>query len=55
MSHWGPHSTRGAGAQMYKHLSLTSEEVFEIGKWKNTGAFSSHYLRVGAAKIASTK
>ena len=55
VSHWGHHSTRGAGVQMYKQMGLTSEEVCEIGKWKNTGAFSAHYLRVGATKSASDR
>ena len=52
---WGPHSTRGAGVCMYKKLGLSSEEVCEIGKWKNTGAFTAHYLRVGASQKASEK
>jgi len=49
---WGPHSTRGAGVLMYKQLGLSSEQVCEIGKWKNTGAFSSHYLRLVAPGVA---
>ena len=53
MSVWGPHSTRGAGVLMYKQMGLSSEEVCEIGKWKNTSAFSSHYLRLGAPKRAA--
>ena len=52
---WGPHSTRGAGVQLYKYLGLNSEEVCEIGKWKNTAAFSSHYLRLDAALKAGEK
>jgi len=40
---------------MYKNLGLTSEEVCEIGKWKNSQAFSNHYLRVGAPNIAATR
>jgi hypothetical protein len=52
---WGPHSTRGAGVLMYKTLGLSSEEVCEIGKWKNTGAFSSHYLRLGAPQQAGRR
>ena len=44
MSFWGPHSTRGAGVLPYKKLGMTSEEVCEIGKWENVGAFSAHYL-----------
>ena len=35
---WGAHSTRGAGVLLYKSLGLTSEEVCEIGKWKNVQA-----------------
>ena len=34
---------------------MTSEEVCEIGKWKNVQAFSSHYLRLGAPLVASQK
>jgi hypothetical protein len=49
---WGAHSTRGAGVTMYKSLGLDSEIVCEIGKWKNTQAFASHYLRLGAPKTA---
>ena len=49
---WGPHSTRGAGVTMYKELGLSSEEVCEIGKWKNETAFRGHYLRMGAPKRA---
>ena len=50
---WGPHSTRGAGVRMYKALGLSSEQVCEIGQWKNTNAFTSHYLRLGARVAAS--
>jgi hypothetical protein len=50
---WKPHATRGAGVTMYKKMGLTSEQVCEIGKWKNVAAFSSHYLRLGATNIAS--
>ena len=52
---WKPHSTRGAGVTMYKQLVLTSEEVCEIGKWKNVGAFTSHYLRLGATNKVNEK
>ena len=34
---------------MYKKLGFSSEEVCEIGKWKNVTAFTAHYLRLGAA------
>jgi hypothetical protein len=34
-------------------MGLSSEQVCEIGKWKNVSAFSSHYLRLGATNIAS--
>ena len=46
---WKPHSTRGAGVTMLKQLGLSSEEVCEIGKWKNVAAFTSHYLRLEAS------
>ena len=55
MGIFGAHSTRGAGVQFYKQLGLSSEEVCELGKWKNTSAFTSHYLRIGAASAASQK
>ena len=53
MGVYGPHSTRGAGVQIYKTLGLSSAQVSELGKWKNTGAFTSHYLRLGAANAAA--
>jgi len=40
---------------MFKRLGFSSEEVCEIGKWKNVGAFTSHYLRLGASdKVGHT-
>ena len=53
MGVYGAHSTRGAGVQLYKTLGFSSEQDCELGKWKNTGAFTSHYLRLGAAKAAA--
>ena len=50
---WQAHSTRGAGVKLYKSLGLSSEQVCEIGKWKNPTAFSAHYLRLGAVKSAA--
>ena len=50
MQFWGPHSTRGAAVGMYKRLNFSSEEVCELGKWKNTQAFTAHYLRLGVAQ-----
>ena len=38
---------------MYKSLGLPSEQVCEIGGWKDVQSFSSHYLRLGAAKGAA--
>ena len=40
---------------MYKKLGLTSEEVCEVGKWKNVNAFTAHYSRLGASTRASGK
>ena len=51
----GGHSTRGAGVQLYEKLGLGSEQVCDLGKWKNTGGLSSHYLRVGAASVAAER
>jgi hypothetical protein len=45
---WTAHSTRGAGVFLYKALGLSGEEVCELGKWKNSQAFSNHYLRLGS-------
>ena len=51
---FGPHSTRGAGVKFFKSLGLTSEEVCEIGKWKNPQTFTANYLRLGAVdRLAS--
>ena len=52
---WGAHSTRGAGVTMYKNLGLSSEQVCEIGQWKNSTAFQNHYLRIGARSTAAQK
>ena len=52
---FGPHSTRGAGVKMYKNFGFSTEQVCEIGKWKNTHAFSPHYLRLGATSVAGHK
>ena len=49
---WGPHSTRGAGVLMYKKGGLTSEQVCQIGQWKDIKSFTSHYLRLEAAHEA---
>ena len=40
---------------MYKKLGLSSEEVCEIGKWQNSQAFSAHYLRLGASRVAAAR
>ena len=39
---------------MFKKFGLSSETVCELGSWKNTEAFAKHYLRIGAAKAASS-
>ena len=49
MELWGPHSTRGAAVGMYKRFQFSSEEVCELGRWKNAQAFQAHYLRLGVA------
>ena len=53
VSVFGPQSTRGAAVKNFKHLGLNSETVCELGSWKNTEAFSKHYLRIGAAEKAA--
>ena len=50
---WAPHSTRGAGVKFWKRMGLSSEEVCEIGKWKDIKSFAGHYLRLGAQDRAS--
>jgi hypothetical protein len=47
---FAPHSTRGAGVNMYKKWGFSSEQVCEIGKWKNVQTFSAHYMRLNAAQ-----
>ena len=53
MTHWGAHSTRGAGVRLYKKRGLQPEEVCELGQWKNLQTFTHHYLRVGAPERAA--
>ena len=50
---FGAHSTRGAAVKFFKSLGLSSEQVCELGSWKNAQAFTNHYLRVGAAGYAA--
>ena len=45
----------GVRVTMLKHLGLSSEEVCEVGKWKNVAAFTSHYLRLGASTKVGQK
>ena len=52
---FGAHSTRGAAVNMFKRLGLSSDQVAQLGKWKNLEAFSKHYLRIGAVQDASEK
>ena len=40
---------------MLKRLGLSSEEVCEVGKWKNVAAFTIHYLRLGASSKVEEK
>ena len=40
---------------MRKGLGMSSEEVGEIGKWKNLAAFTSHYVRPNASKTLGSK
>ena len=53
-THWQAHSTRGAGVLFYKKKGFLAEEVCELGSWKNSQAFNSHYLRLGVARKVST-
>ena len=53
MTHWGAHSTRGAGVRLYKQRGLQPGEVCELGQWKNLQASTQHYLRVGAPEKAA--
>ena len=34
---FGPHSTRGAAVKMFKKFGLSSDQVAQLGKWKNLG------------------
>ena len=51
---WGAHCKRGAAVQFYKNLGLSSEQVCEIGQWKNMQAFKQHYLRIGSHEVGSS-
>ena len=51
---WGAHSTRGAGVTFfYKTMGLSSEQVAELGKWKDIKTFSEYYLRLQTTKRAT--
>ena len=39
---------------MYKGLGMPSDIVCQIGKWKNTEAFSKHYMRLNSCEQASS-
>ena len=39
---------------MFKHLGLASEQVCQLGRWKNAQAFTAHYLRLNAAQEAGS-
>ena len=49
---FGAHSTRGAAVCFYKKLGLSSDQVAQLGKWKNLEAFQKHYLRLGSVQVA---
>ena len=49
---WAPHSTRGAGLNLYRSLGLSWEKTAQIGHWKNAQAFRDHYQRLGAEQAA---
>ena len=52
ISVYGAHSTRGGGGvAYYKKLGLSSEQVAELGQWKDVAAFNAHYLRLNAAEV----
>ena len=38
------------GVGLFKELGLSSEQVCEIGAWKNSSTFHQHYLRLNSAK-----
>ena len=38
---------------MFKALGLPSEQVCALGKWKDSNAFSKHYLRLNTLNVAS--
>ena len=52
---FGPHSTRGAAVKMFKQFGLSSDQVAQLGKWKNLEAFSKHYLRLNSVQAAAEK
>ena len=50
-----PTAQEGRGVFLYKNWGFYSEEVCEIGKWKNISAFATHYLRLNATDRAAEK
>ena len=46
---WKAHSTREAAVGMYKRLGLQSEEVCDLGRWKNLNLFFLFFYRLNTA------
>ena len=51
--YFGPHSTRGAAVKMFKNFGLSSDQMAQLGQWKNLEAFSKHYLRLNSVQTAA--
>ena len=54
VTHYKPHTTRGAGKLIHKQMNLPPDISCEIGSWANYEAYCKHYNRLGAVDTAAT-
>ena len=54
VSHYKPHTTRGAGKLIHKHMNLPPDISCEIGSWANYEAYCKHYNRLRAVDAAAS-
>ena len=54
VTHYKPHTTRGAGKLIHKQMNWPPDISCEIGLWANYEAYCKHYNRLGAVDTAAT-
>ena len=54
VTHYKPHTTRGAGKLMHKQINLPPDISCEIGSWANYEAYCKHYNWLGDVDTAAT-